>query len=693
MVKYDAHHPCLKQRESIFRRKMAKHSNQKPAPKPTETFPTPLVLGLKAFALTGFSILLVQLFRGSAQSEGPDKAIFLLSIAIAAIFILMGLTKGHFNSGKYFYAVVAVFVTVIGVVGIEEHDPINGVVLSDRLWLGFGPFVLILMAVVFGFVFKILEWKTLGKTWKVVLASFFTINAALAIPSFWQSAKAVIDPDHSEYVINEIIAPLNGYWPYSDFIPQYQTFYGFFLKPFTGSMNASQISDIIYLALTFITYLTIVLGVYIAWQALNRSSLILAVGLVVPFTALTQFPTREGYMGSIASLLSGLSIRVFPGLLLLILTIYVLNSQKGQVSNKRYGALSIVGVFAGLVAWQSQDFGLAAAITTILVVAFASSPKLIDVKSVAAVISGLIPGFLIYPIAGSVSGHPINFDYFLFFARQFGSGFGAERMRTPGPVLVILPLIVLLVVAHAVTLHKSKLAPEKNAELYNSSLIGLAFSIWSFAGFTYYLNRSYASGQMQILFLTIAISLAALVGVVIKALDGELPKGFLLSKTNRSSKNFAWMLTLAVVFSIPFSTLVLTPNPAVEFARIDEGSSTPRWPKATILASVIDAKAASKFAQENGLKLGFFGASAAYVEKETGVKSLSILNSPFDLAMSQQTIKVSCDYLAKINPDIIVASDEGAALFQFEGKTLCNAYVQRDIPGVRSGHFAVRVGQ
>ena len=376
-----------------------------------------------------------------------------------------------------------------------------------------------------------------------------------------------------------------------------------------------------------------------------------------------------------------------------MLTIYVLNSYKGQTTSRRYSALAIVGVFSGLVSWQSQDFGLAASITAILVMAFASSPKLIEIKSVAAVISGLIPGFLIYPIAGVVSGHPINFDYFLFFARQFGSGFGAERMRTPGPVLVILPLIVLLVVAHAVTLHKSKASLEANSELYNSSLIGLAFSIWSFAGFTYYLNRSYASGQMQILFLTIAISLAALVGVVIKVLEGDLPKGFILSRTNRSSKNFAWLLTLAVVFSIPFSTLILTPNPAVELARIDEGSSTPRWPKPTILASVVDAKAAAKYAKANNLSIGFFGSSAAYVEKETGVQSLSILNSPFDLTMSQQTIKVSCDYLARVNPDVIVASDEGAALFQFEGKTLCNTYIQRDIPGVRSGHFAVRVGQ
>jgi len=672
---------------------MAKNPNQKLAHDRANTFPIPLVLGLKAFTITGLMILLIQLFRGPGQSEGPDKAIFLVSIAIAAIFILRGLTKGNFNSGKYFYAFGAIVVIVMGVVGIEEHDPINGVVLSNRLWLGFGPFVLLLMALIFGYVFRVLEWKSLGKVWKVVLALLFSTNSALAIPSFWQSAKVVIDADHSEYVINEIIAPLNGYWPYSDFIPQYQTFYGFFLKPFAGSMNASQISDLIYMTLTFITYLTIVLGVFIAWQALNRSSLILAIGLVVPFTALTQFPTREGYLGSIASLLSGLSIRVFPGLLLLMVTIYVLNSYKGQVTNKRYSALAIVGVFSGLVSWQSQDFGVAAAITVILVVAFASSPKFIEIKSVAAVSSGLIPGFFIYPIAGVVSGHPINFDYFLFFARQFGSGFGAERMRTPGPVLVILPLIVLLVVAHAVTLHKSKTSLEANSELYNSSLIGLAFSIWSFAGFIYYLNRSYASGQMQILFLTIAISLAALVGVVIKVLEGDLPKGFILSRTNRSSKNFAWLLTLAVVFSIPFSTLILTPNPAVELARIDEGSSTPRWPKPTILASVVDAKAAAKHAKTNNLSIGFFGASAAYVEKETGVQSLSILNSPFDLAMSQQTIKVSCDYLAKVNPDVIVASDEGAALFQFEGKTLCNTYIQRDIPGVRSGHFAVRVGQ
>ena len=119
----------------------------------------------------------------------------------------------------------------------------------------------------------------------------------------------------------------------------------------------------------------------------------------------------------------------------------------------------------------------------------------------------------------------------------------------------------------------------------------------------------------------------------------------------------------------------------------------PRWPKATIIASVADAKIAAKYAKDQGLTIGFFGASSYYVEKESGVQSLSILNSPFDLFMSKTTAQTACNFIYKINPDVIVVSDEGANLFQFEGKTLCNTYIQQDAPGVRSGHFAVKVSK
>ena len=677
---------------------MAKKKYVAPKAVIQEVFPTPIALGIKAFAITGSLIFIIQLLRGSAQNETADKVIYLLAILIAGVFLLLGFSKVSKSTGKYLHGSLAFIVTAIGIAGIEEHEPINGVVLSDRLWLGFGPYVLLLAVLITPIVFKIIEWRTLNFAWKAILSTLFLINAVLVIPSFWQSAAAVIDADHSEYVINEILAPVVGYWPYSDFIPQYQSFYGFFLKPFVGGMNASQISDVAFIALTILSFATLILGVFIAWNAIDRKSIFLAIGLVIPFTALTQFPIREGYLGSIAALLSGLSIRIFPGLVLIGLLILLLRKSSEKSTTKRRIAFLAFGFISGVTAWQSQDFGIAAVVTSILVIAYASSTRFLEIKNTSIALLGFIPGFAIYPIIAGMAGKTIDFKYFLFFARQFGSGFGAERIRTPGPVLFILPLIVLLVVVHGIYVYRSKKSTSETGDYSLNSLIGFAFGLWSLFGFTYYLNRSYASGQMQILFLPLSISLAAFVGILIKdpvrtLVFGNLQKGFIFSPRAIREKNFAWVLPLLLIISIPFASLLLTPNPSVEMKRIDEAKTTPRWPKATIVASVADAKIAAKYAKEKGLSIGFFGASSYYVEKESGVKSLSILNSPFDLFMSQTTAQTSCNYINKINPDVIVVSDEGANLFQFEGKTLCNVYIQQDAPGVRSGHFAVKVSK
>ena len=677
---------------------MAKKKYVAPKAVAQETFPTPIALGIKAFAITGSLIFIIQLLRGSSQSEAPDKAIYLLAILIAGVFLLLGFSKLSKSTGKYLHGSLALIVTAIGIAGIEEHEPINGVVLSDRLWLGFGPYTLILAILIMPIVFKIIEWQTLNIAWKAVLSTLFLINAVLVIPSFWQSAAAVIDADHSEYVINELLAPVVGYWPYSDFIPQYQSFYGFFLKPFVGGMSASQISDVAFIALTLLSFATLILGVFIAWNAIDRRSVVLAIGLVIPFTALTQFPTREGYLGSIAALLSGLSIRIFPGLVLIGLLILLLRKRSEKSTTKRTIAFLAFGFLSGVTSWQSQDFGIAAVVTSFLVIAYASSTRFLEIKNTGVALIGFIPGFALYPIIAGAAGKTIDFKYFLFFARQFGSGFGAERIRTPGPVLFILPLIVLLVVVHGIYVYRSKKSASETGDYSLNSLIGFAFGLWSLFGFTYYLNRSYASGQMQILFLPLAISLAAFVGILIKdpvrtLVFGNLQKGFLFSPRAMKEKNFAWVLPLLLIISIPFASILLTPNPRVEMKRINEAKTEPRWPKATIVASVADAKIAAKYAKDQGLTIGFFGASSYYVEKETGVQSLSILNSPFDLFMSQTTAQTSCDYINTINPDVIVVSDEGANLFQFEGKTLCNTYIQQDAPGVRSGHFAVKVSK
>lgn len=138
-----------------------------------ERFPTPIALGIKAFALTGALIFTVQLLRGPAQSESPDKAIYLLALLIAGAFLLVGVSKIGKTTGRYLYGSLAFLVTIVGIGGVEEHEPINGVVLSDRLWLGFGPYVLLLALLITPIVLKIIEWRSLNSAWKILLGLLF----------------------------------------------------------------------------------------------------------------------------------------------------------------------------------------------------------------------------------------------------------------------------------------------------------------------------------------------------------------------------------------------------------------------------------------------------------------------------------------------------------------------------------------
>ena len=70
----------------------------------------PFVLGIKSFATIGLFIFIVQLLRGSGQSESPDKLIYLMAIFIAGFFLLLGTFNSYKVTGKYFYSVIAFLV-------------------------------------------------------------------------------------------------------------------------------------------------------------------------------------------------------------------------------------------------------------------------------------------------------------------------------------------------------------------------------------------------------------------------------------------------------------------------------------------------------------------------------------------------------------------------------------------------------
>jgi hypothetical protein len=641
----------------------------------------PVYIAIFSFAFSGLVILITQQARTPTIGEVADKLIYLASGLIIVFSILYGMSqKKLINSPSTLVLAICFLLAVMGTWGIEDHPgwPSD---LKYKLWLGFGPYVTIICFLLLPFIWKIYEWISLRAYIKVLVSVITSGYALLVIPSIWQSSKSLIEPVHSAYILNEIFAPMANHWPYSDFIPQYQTFYGFLFLPFTSGMTTSEISNMILVVLTIMNYLTLILGVAVAWYALNKRSIFIAMAIVLPLTCLTQFPNRIGYLGSIVTLLSALSIRILPGLLLICLMIFLTTSTKPRSSIKIIFLFVSFGIFSALVTWQSQDFGLASSVTCFIVVLIANLNKRIDFYKTALIFAGYVLGLFIYPIIAIVNQKSINFDFVLFFVRQFGSGFGSEIIRTPGPVLIILPMIVFLIVVSVLYISYAK-RNIISISSYKSSLIGFAFSLWSFFGFTYYLNRSFASGQMQILFLPISISLAGVIGIILNEnlFDKSLHKSrFIFNYFSAKNKSALAALFIMYIVTIPVATMILAPNPLIEISRVKNQSGTPSWPSKTVIDSLANAKVGLDFAKSNGKSIAFFGTSANLVETETGISSAIILNSPWDLVISQKAVNISCDYLNKLKPDVLVLSTESKNVFTFKGldnknNTLCSTY-------------------
>jgi hypothetical protein len=201
------------------------------------------------------------------------------------------------------------------------------------------------------------------------------------------------------------------------------------------------------------------------------------------------------------------------------------------------------------------------------------------------------------------------------------------------------------------------------------------FSLWTLIGFSYYLNRSYASGQMQILFLPLAVASASFFGYLFSE-NSELPwapklnfkfSTWKISAIKRSSSYFL----LAIVMSLPLASIIAFPNPAIEIDRLTSSTPDHVWPKPT------NKQAFSSYELKSGKDSpdSYYGTSANYVKLKYRLSSLSLFNSPFDITLGEQMVKLQCKYLNDLTFHNVSLNNEGVAISQaFESKTLCNAF-------------------
>ena len=636
-------------------------------------------------------------YRNNENFELFDKVIYVAHFSLILVFLLRNFHKS--KAVNILLSISAILILLFGVITTDVYEQ-SGIKLVE-LWSGFGISVfIVLMIITLGFFLAkkstsfnlVLNSSILKVTNVLVLSCIYGL-------SLWQTKDSIIDFVHTKYILNESLALSAHRIPYSNFIPQYSISYNVFTFIASKFMDIDKQLDLLMILLFLFSLLAIILAIRIASIAFKTNRIIFPFLIIVPLTLLTPGLTRSSTFGSIASLFSGIPVRLFPVIILFLL---YFNLFLKYTEAKNHSIRSFfVGILGGLVIWNSPDFGLVGVaslyISIILTKLFTKRIKVLQTFYLSA---GVLLGLALYPVLVTFLGYKINLDYLAFFTRQFGSGFSSQPINPIGPIIVIFPLLFILLSFHFIIGFNAK---QNEKFLLINSFTGVFFSIFCILSFPYYLNRSIVSGQLQLYLLPISISLAILIGFLLQS------NYFKDLRSNFREKNYYNSLVnlpIVVLCVLPISTLILFPNPKIELTRIftDKKFSdlvfSPqtlrKWPPSTISITMDNIDLAKSFAKNYSKEVAYFGSMSNYISVKKDIQSVNVFNSPDDFLISKSSLKLGCNFLTSHNKDYLILDHEASSAVKryldIEKKTIfCDKYEFSNKLGIEPYFFLERI--
>jgi hypothetical protein len=600
-------------------------------------------------------------YRNDENFELFDKIIYIAHF----IFILTFFIK-NFDKYKVINIILSTSAFSILIFGVitTDVDEQSGIELNE-LWSGFGISVFIVLVVLLlGFfsLKRINYFNLFTKSSMLKIVTLFFLSLIYGL-SLWQSKNSIIDYPHTKYILNESLAFSADRVPYSNFIPQYSIVYNLVAGLASKFTDIDRQLDILMIIFFIVSILTIISAIKIVSLSFTSNRILVPFLLIVPLTLLTPGITRESTFGSIASLFSAIPVRLFP---VIVFYLFYFSLFLKNTGSKNYVIRSVlVGIFGGLVIWNSPDFGVAGVASLysslLLTKLFSTTLKVVQTLYLSL---GVIVGIALYPFLLLLFGHDLNLDYLAFFTRQFGLGFGLVPIDPIGPIVILFPLLFILFSFHFLVGFNAK-QNEKN--LLTSSFAGVFFSIFCILSFPYYLNRSIVSGQLQLYLLPISISLAIMIGVLIKSNYFE---DLRINFKEKNYYNTIINLPIVLLCFIPISTLILFPNPKIELTRIftDKNFSDlvfPRetlrkWPPSTISISMDNIELAKSFAKNSSKEVAYFGSMSNYISVKKDIQSVNVFNSPYDFLISESSLNIGCNFLTSKNYDFLILDHDAS---------------------------------
>jgi hypothetical protein len=209
---------------------------------------------------------------------------------------------------------------------------------------------------------------------------------------------------------------------------------------------------------------------------------------------------------------------------------------------------------------------------------------------------------------------------------------------------------------------------------------------WSTMGFLYYLNRSYASGQLQVLLMPCGVCLAGLLSLCAEArrmpADGHrwgwrrlVPDGLRTS-----------LLPISLLVSLAFASVLQSPSPG----RAVESIASPPVSAGFLaqLTTLESVRTAQAYVRRHGGSLGYFGENGSYITLVTGVPTLLLTDTPVLAASSSVLREDTCTYLRDHATRWLVSSQAGHLYF---GTRICDLYRPANVRGLPTGSLSVRL--
>ncbi len=634
---------------------------------PTPSFEHEALTSLfpRVTAITVVLLVILVSIRGSAGAKAWDQAAFAGSVAADLVLVIRFVRRSTPIPPSRVAFVVSIGGILFGIARVEHRW------FGPTFWEGFGTSVAILSIPLALLLVPVTDWVRRSRARANVLCTIMLALGAIDALSLIRDLPDFVNTYDNKFILNELLAPAAGRVPDANFVPEYTNLYGWVILPFRHLLSAWGLANLATIMVSCLGIGAVVLAVVIARHTLPERSLWLALGLTVPLATVT---TLHGTAySSIASSLQELPIRIFPSMLFSVIAIGAVVALLDHSVPK--ASLVVLGVLAGLMVWNSQDFGIAVPIAFAVILPIATRGGFRK-RATILWLCGLVPGLLLYPLWTVSIGHPVQLKDFDLTVTSFGNGVARGLIQIQGPVLFVIPVILGCVGVGISLLWRAAAGTGELSRSHQYAVVTLALvGSWTTLSLPYYVDESFATGQLQTFLLPLGVCLSALFSLCYAAIqhknkgDGSDPRPY----------RVRWFLPLTLPIAVGLGAILQTPYPSVTLNALTNAPASNGFLGTLSSGDISVAKTYVR--SHGGGAVGYFGPNANYLQLAAGLRPRILYDDPSDLYLSPAAYRQGCQYL-RDHPTRWLVVEPGAGNITLGKTFFCGDYSPVQVPGI-----------